>query len=601
MSIPGEKKEMSSSLWDMMSKAKRSSDPAPQKPLRLLPGIIIVILQWLVRFGLPVVVPGALLIGVFGGVVGGVAVVVWWVFFSRAPLAERLGAIALMIAALLATPYILHESIATAGMGVLFYIYAIPILSIAFVAWAVVSHRMTGRLRWVTMALTILIACGVWALVRTGGITNDLDSDFAWRWSKTPEERLLAHAGDEPPALKSASAAAEIGSEMGSVTGADWPGFRGPDRDDIVHGVRIATDWSAIPPIELWRRPVGPGWSSFAVRGNLFFTQEQRGEDEAVACYNLTTGEPVWRHLDAARFWESNGGAGPRGTPTLSAGRVYSFGGTGILNVLDAGDGSVMWSRNAASDTGTKVPTWGFSSSPLVLDDMVIVAAAGSLIAYDLITGEPRWFNSAGGDCYSSPHLVQINEIAQILLLNEAGANSFTPADGTLLWEFPWPGHPIVQPAMAADGDILISADEKSGVRRITVALGPGGWTTEELWTSVRLKPYFNDSVIHNGHAYGFDGPFLACIDFEDGLRKWKGGKYGRGQFVLLADQDLLLVLSEKGELALVEANPDQFTELARFPAIEGKTWNHPVLVGDVLLVRNSQEMAGFRLPSQID
>ena len=143
---------------------------------------------------------------------------------------------------------------------------------------------------------------------------------------------------------------------------------------------------------------------------------------------------------------------------------------------------------------------------------------------------------------------------------------------------------------------MLISVDERSGIRRIKVAEGRDGWTTEELWTSVRLKPYFNDSVFHNGHVYGFDGPFLACIDIGDGTRKWKGGRYGRGQFILLADQDLLLVLSEKGDLALVKADYDQFTELARFPAIEGKTWNHPVLVGDVLLVRNGQEMAAFRL-----
>ena len=153
-----------------------------------------------------------------------------------------------------------------------------------------------------------------------------------------------------------------------------------------------------------------------------------------------------------------------------------------------------------------------------------------------------------------------------------------------------------MQPALTADGDILISADERTGVRRIALAHGTGGWTIEERWTSVRLKPYFNDSVIHDGHVYGFDGPILACIDVVDGTRKWKGGRYGRGQFILLADQDLLLVLSEKGELALVKVAPDQFKELARFPAITGKTWNHPVLVGDILLVRNGQEMAAFRL-----
>ena len=187
----------------------------------------------------------------------------------------------------------------------------------------------------------------------------------------------------------------------------------------------------------------------------------------------------------------------------------------------------------------------------------------------------------------------------QILLLNGAGATSVAPADGTLLWEHPWPGSGIVQPTLTADGDVLISALSASGgigTRRIAVARGPGGWTIEERWTSIRLKPYFNDFVVHDGHAFGFDGSILASIDLEDGKRKWNGGRYGHGQLVLLPDQDLLLVLSEQGEVALVRATPDQFTDLTRFPAIEGKTWNHPVLVGDVLLVRNGQEMAAFRL-----
>ena len=570
-------------------KEKLSDKPIQQKPLRLRPGVVIVVLQWLVRFGIPIVIPGAIVIGVFGGLLGGLAVVIWWAFFSRALRTERWGGGVLMIFALVATRPLLHTSIAKAGLGMLFFVYAIPILSLAFVVWAVASRRFSDGLRRATMVVTILLVCGVWALVRTGGITGGgLDSDFAWRWTKTPEERLLAQAGDDPTALLSVPAAVE--------TGTGWPGFRGPDRNGIIPGVRIETDWSASPPFELWRRPIGPGWSSFAVHGDFFYTQEQRGDDEVVACYSMITGKPVWRHRDIARFWESNGGAGPRGTPTLSDNRVYTFGGTGILNVLDAFDGTVVWSRNAASDTSTKIPIWGFSSSPLVVDDIVIVAAAGSLIAYDLTTGNPRWSIPAGGDCYSSPHLLHIDGIAQILLLNEAGAISVAPSDGTLLWEHSWPGHPIVQPTLIAEGDILISADEKSGVRRITVTYGPDGWTSEERWTSVRLKPYFNDSVIHNGHAYGFDGPILACIDIEDGERRWKGGRYGRGQFVLLAEQDLLLVLSEKGDLALVEADSGQFTELARFQAIKGKTWNHPVLVGGILLIRNSQEMVAFRL-----
>ena len=185
--------------------------------------------------------------------------------------------------------------------------------------------------------------------------------------------------------------------------------------------------------------------------------------------------------------------------------------------------------------------------------------------------------------------------------MSGAGAVSVAPADGTLLWEYAWPGVPIVQPALIADGDVLITTTSVAGTggigaRRLHVAHGPGGWTVEDRWTSNGLKPYFNDFVVHNGHAFGFDGSILASIDLEDGKRTWKGGRYGNGQLVLLPDQDLLLVLSEDGELALVRANPDQFTEIARFPVLDAKTWNHPVLVGDVLLVRNGEEMAAFRL-----
>jgi outer membrane protein assembly factor BamB len=365
--------------------------------------------------------------------------------------------------------------------------------------------------------------------------------------------------------------------------------------------VRINTDWSTSPPVQMWRRPIGPGWSSFAVSGDLLYTQEQRGDDEIVSCYKVSTGQPVWRHRDPVRFWESNGGAGPRGTPTLAKGRVFAFGATGILNALDARSGAVKWSRNAASDTGRKVPDWGFASSPLVIDDEVVIAVSGTLAAYDLATGAPRWVGPRQLGSYSSPHRATIGGVAQIVLLSGSGAASVAPTNGALLWKHDWQpgGATIVQPALTADGDILINAIAMSGgagLRRLKVAQGSGGWSVEERWTSNGLKPYFNDFVIHKGHAYGFDNNILACIDLADGQRKWKGGRYGNGQLVLLPEQDLLLLVSEEGELALVGATTDQFRELARFPALNGKSWNHPVLVGDVLLVRNGQEMAAFQL-----
>jgi outer membrane protein assembly factor BamB len=575
--------------------AAQTDKPGEPKLLRLWPGVLVVVLQWLAWLVLPKVVPEAAIYAILGGVLGGgLAVILWWLFFSRAPWLERVGAIVLMPVALYATWHIVHPSIANGAMGMLLPIYAIPVLCLALVGGAVASRRLSSGPRRASLVAAILLACGVFTLLRTGGMTGDGNADFHWRWTPTPEERLLALADDEPAAPASAPTTAN--------TGANWPGFRGPDRDGIVRGVRIATDWSRSPPDELWRRPIGPGWSSFAVAGDLLYTQEQRGDDEVVACYEVTTGQPVWRHRDATRFWESNAGAGPRATPTLSSGRVYTLGATGIVNALDAADGAVVWSRNAASDTSVKVPSWGFASSPLVVDDVVVVATAGRLVAYDVATGEPRWLGPAGGSGYSSPHLATIDKVKQILLLDGDGAISVAPATGTQLWKYPWPSDGIVQPALTVDGDILIGtgsgmgAGAGMGVRRIAVAHGPDGWTAEQRWTSVGLKPYFNDFVVHKGHAFGFDGGVLACIDLAEGKRKWKGGRYGHGQLILLPDQDLLLVLSENGELALVAATPDEFSELAQFPAIEGKTWNHPALVKDVLLVRNGQEMVAFRL-----
>jgi outer membrane protein assembly factor BamB len=563
----------------------------------LWPGVVIVVLQLLCMFVLPVVVPKALIYGMLGGMVGALAVVVWWAFFSRARWTERVGVIALVVVAMFAARFVLHKSIAGGMMGMMFPFYGIISVSVALVVAVAISRRLPDGRRRAVIAASILLACGAWTLLRTGGITGEANSDLHWRWSQTPEERLLAKSGDEPTTPNGNATTAVSPANETAKTGAEWPGFRGVNRDGIVRGARIATDWSKSPPVELWRRPVGPGWSSFAVHGDLFYTQEQRGDEEIVACYNVTTGKPVWRHSDAARFFESNGGAGPRATPTLSNGRVYTFGATGILNALDARDGSVVWSRNAASDTQTKIPGWGFASSPLVINDEVVVAAAGTLAAYDLVTGAPRWTGPKGGGSYSSPHQMTIDGVTQIVLMCAPGAMSVAPSDGKLLWQHTLPPDArIVQPAQIANGDLLVSDGEASDMHRIAVAHGDGGWTVSERWDSEGLKPYFSDFVVHKGHAYGFDADTLACISVEDGARKWAGGNYGSGQLILLPDEDVLLVVSEQGDLALVRAAPDRFTELARFPAIKGKTWNHPVLAGDVLLVRNGEEMAAFRL-----
>ena len=589
-----------------------------QRPLRLWPGTAaaaVVIIGLLITAALPVAAEYSLI----AAAVGVFAIILWWLFFSRAPWLERIGALVLMAVAMAAIRPVVHASIAGGAQGGLQYILSMLPISLLLVAWAAGTRHLSTPARRAAMAVAILAGSTSVALLRTDGIGGAAMLQLRWRWTPTAEERLLAEVKDDPiapparpepiaepvapvetapetavPALTAATEAAVPPRKP-----AEWPGFRGPARNGAVPGVRIVSDWSASPPAELWRRRIGPGWSSFAVDGDFIYTQEQRGGDEIVACYRLSTGEPVWRHRDAARFYESNGGAGPRGTPTLGNGLVYAFGATGVLNALDARTGAVRWSRNAAADTKEDTPVWGFSSSPLLVGDVVVVATAGTLAGYDSATGKPRWLGSPHGSSYSSPHLVTLDDVEQVLLLAPPGVFSVSPSDGTMLWEHTWEGGGIVQPAVTPDGDILVSGlagTGGSGVRRLAVRREAGMWTVQERWTSNGLKPYFNDYVVHNGYAFGFDGSILSSIDLADGTRKWKGGRYGAGQLVLLPDQDLLLVLSEEGGLALVSATPDKYTEIARAPAIEGKTWNHPVLVGNVLLVRNGEEMAAFRL-----
>ena len=603
--------------------------------LRLWPGVLLAVLLLIFKVGAPLVAPQATPIGVIAGPLLGLLIGIWWAFFSRAPRAERFGAILLSAVAMLIVSRFVDVSIATGMMGYMFPVFAVPIVALALVVWAVVTERWRETPRRVALVVAILAATGVWTLLRTGGFSGYIDHDFAWRWTRTPEERLLAQAGSE---LQPVSGQPEAGSgkpeagsgkpeagsgkpeagsgkpEAGSgkpeaVSGKPeavpapsaaavpvWPGFRGPSRDGIIRGVTIETDWIKAPPSQMWRRPIGPGWSSFAVLGDLIYTQEQRGGDELVSAYRLATGKPVWFHADKVRFWESNGGAGPRATPAISNGYVYALGATGVLNALDAQTGAKIWSRNVAADTGAERPEWGFSGSPLVVDGLVIVAASGALTAYEARTGERRWTAPEGNAGYTSPHLATIDGVEQILLMTGTGLASVSLADGKPLWQHEWKGYPIVQPALTPDGGILIAANEMSGTRRLAVTHAANGWSAQERWTTNGLKPWFNDFVIHEGHAFGFDGTILACIDLNDGTRKWKGGRYGGGQLVLLADQDALLVISEQGELALVSATTDGFKEIARMPAIEGKTWNHPVIAGDVLLVRNAEEMAAFKL-----
>jgi outer membrane protein assembly factor BamB len=343
--------------------------------------------------------------------------------------------------------------------------------------------------------------------------------------------------------------------------------------------------------------------------GDVAFTQEQRGEDEVTVAFDIATGSELWTHTDKARFWEVVAGAGPRATPTLHAGKLYTQGASGVLDCLDAATGELVWTRDIKTDAGVKdLPPWGYSSSPLVTGGLVITFAGGAdgkgIWAYDAATGEPKWHGGKGTHSYSSPQLATLAGVPQVLLVSDHGLESFDPATGTLLWENPWlvqgmfrVNQPLVLPADGTSPDrVLISTGMSTGSKLVAVKRDGDEWQVSEAWFTKQYSPYFNDAVVHEGYLYGFDGPIFICLDLATGKRLWKKGRYGHGQVLLIADQGLLVIISEKGELILAQADPKDLRERGKFQAIKGKTWNHPVLTGNRLLVRNDEEMACFEV-----
>ena len=383
-----------------------------------------------------------------------------------------------------------------------------------------------------------------------------------------------------------------------------WTAFRGPHGNGIYDEVAIRTQWPSTGLPLLWKQPVGGGYASFVVAGGRAYTIEQRRRQEVVATYDLETGREIWTHGWDAEFIESMGGDGPRATPTWDDGRIYALGATGELRCLDAATGKQIWGRNILSDNRASNLEWGMSGAPLIVDDKVIVQPGGSpgrsVVAYNKLTGEPVWRALDDRQAYVSPMLVTLGGARQILVVSSNRVVGLTPENGSLLWEYPWNtsmGINCSQPIVVDANRFFISSGYGKGAALVEVKKDGGGFAARTVWENTMMKNKFNNSVLYNGHVYGLDEGILTCIDVETGQRKWKGGRYGYGQ-LLLADGHLI-VLSDTGELALVKASPDQHTEVAKFSALEGKTWNHPAIADGRLLVRNATQMACFNLAAQ--
>jgi outer membrane protein assembly factor BamB len=465
--------------------------------------------------------------------------------------------------------------------------------------WLLFLSRFAWSVRLIAFALLLVLGVGLKKAVRVDGTASGTGlPKLAWRW--TP-----VHApGWNAPAV-SKTAAPSAPAAVAQLEGAaDVPQFFGPNRDGVYRGAHLARDWSASPPKELWRHPVGAGWASFAVVGGRAYTQEQRGEEEAVTCYELATGRLLWLHTNRAHFFEWQGGDGPRATPTFHEGRLYVMGATGLLDCLDATTGRVIWTRSVLTENNLPNLKWGVSDSPLVFEGTVVVTGGETdgptALAFRSADGQPLWKSGHDHAAYSSPVLATLAGRRMVLTFNQHTFSGYDASTGELLIDYPfskdqWPK--AAQPVVIDDHRVFISAGYGAGCALLEIAAGPDGkLTANPAWKNLRMKTQFNSAALRDGFLYGLDDGSLACVDVATGDRKWKGGHYGSGQSIL-AD-DLVLIQSETGPVALAEAKPDAFKELGRIPAaLNAKTWNYPTLAGRYLLIRNSEEMACYELP----
>lgn len=412
----------------------------------------------------------------------------------------------------------------------------------------------------------------------------------------------------------------------------DFPEFLGPSRSAVIAHREFAVPSEAqFQP--LWRQAIGDGWSGFAIVGASCVTLEQRGEDECVTCYRLADGALLWINHSRVRHENRLGGVGPRSTPTIADGRVYTQGATGIVQCLDLASGEVIWRQELLELAGwsqtqsEKEIAWGRAGSPLLVDQLCILPFGGpnkngesnavpadgtpvlkgrTLIALDRADGSVRWTAGADQISFASPMLMNLAGTDQIVSVNEKSVTGHAVDDGRQLWSVDWRGQSNGAANCAAamqvdDTALLVGKAYGTGSGVFEIASSGDAFTADIRWKHPNvLKTKFTHACVAGGFAYGLSDGMLECVNLSDGKRAWaqpRGARYGHGQVILV--EDVLVVQTETGEVAFVAARNDRFEELALLPALQSKTWNIPALAGRYLAIRNDAEAVLYQLPQR--
>jgi outer membrane protein assembly factor BamB len=492
--------------------------------------------------------------------------------------------------------------------------------------------------KWILVGIAIcsLVLLGCSKLIRIDGHYGNRFPKFAWRLTPTAEERSRSYLISAPSKISREHLLKK--QDTFQSYDQDFVGLLGPNRDGRMGNISLSESWTQSPPKFLWRHPVGLGWAGFSVLGDAAVTLEQRDTDECVVCYHARSGEELWCHAEPARF-EHEYGDGPRSTPSICGGRVVSVGATGIVTCLELATGKLHWKQCALDNPKLQNRIFGTTCSPFIFEDKVFVTAGsgtvnlsassgqsdedpsgsrsldgiekGSTLCYSLLTGDLLWRRGNEPASYASPVVRNVAGQPQLWCFNGAGLQAYD-LDGNSLWLQPWvtQGDSMVNVAQpvrvemnrgvemqipSIESYLVISSGYDKGTALLSLSKTGELFTPKVVWESPQLKSKISNFVTDDEHIFGFDNGILTCIDLAYGKRKWKQGRYGHGQVLLIGNK--LLIQAESGEIILVAANARSHQELGRFTALEGKTWNHMALAGNRLLVRNDHEAAAIELP----
>jgi outer membrane protein assembly factor BamB len=381
---------------------------------------------------------------------------------------------------------------------------------------------------------------------------------------------------------------------------ADWYQWRGPNRDGISAETGLLQDWPKAGPPQVWRATgAGNGYSSFSSSGGRLYTLGARANNEYVMAFDRATGKKVWEYLNGRRY-ENDRGDGPRSTPTIEGERLYVLGGSGDLTCLDTATGKRIWSINVIQKFDGRNPYWGYSESPLIVGDRILVNAGGSrasIVAIAKADGATLWQSHNDEAGYSSPMLMRTGSLNQVIFFTGQRTLAVDPRDGRLLWSYNKVanGTANIATPIVRGTRVFLSSDYGTGAALLDVRAAGNLASASEVYFTRDMRNHHASSVLIDDHLYGFSSSILTALKFDTGAMAWRDRSVGKGSLIF-ADRRLYL-FSEDGVVGLAEASSAGYREHGRFTLAQQSglpTWSHPMISGGLLIIRDQDNVYAY-------